>query len=207
MAGILGKKIRMTQIFDNNGTSIPVTIVSAGPCYVTQIKTKENDGYEAMQLGFYEVKEKHATMPQIGQTKKAGLKPLKYFKEFTLFADKEVKVGDEISVNIFAEGETIAVSGTTKGRGFQGAMKRHGFSGANKTHGQSDRWRAPGSLGQSSYPSRVYKGTRMAGKMGNDRITLASVRVVKIDEEKNLLFVQGSVPGVNGTLLELVKKN
>ena len=143
MAGILGKKIRMTQIFGDDGTAIPVTIVSAGPCFVTKIKTKEKDGYEAMQLGYCEVKEKHATMPQIGQTKKAGLKPLKYFKEFPMLSDKEIKVGDEIGANFFAEGELITVSGVSKGKGFQGVMKRHGFSGANKTHGQSDRWRAP----------------------------------------------------------------
>lgn len=207
MAGILGKKIRMTQIFDDNGTAFPVTIISVGPCYVTQVKTEETDGYDAVQVGYGDVKDKHKKMPVKGHTKKAGVKVLKHFKEFAPFADREIKLGDELKVDIFSVGETIEITGTSKGRGFQGVMKRHGFSGANKTHGQSDRWRAPGSLGQSSYPSRVFKGTRMAGKMGNDRVTLAGVQIIKIDEEKNLIFVKGPVPGGDGSLVELKKKN
>lgn len=207
MAGILGKKIRMTQIFDDNGTAFPVTVISAGPCYVTQIKTKKKDGYESVQVGYVEVKEKHVKLPQKGHTKKAEVKPLKYFREFTPFTDREIKIGDELKSNVFSEGEMIEVTGKSKGRGFQGVMKRHGFSGANITHGQSDRQRAPGSIGQSSNPSKVFKGTKMAGKMGNDRISMPSVRIVKIDEEKNLIFVKGPVPGGDGSLVELKKKN
>jgi len=207
MAGILGKKVRMTQIFDDNGTAFPVTIISAGPCYVTQIKTEENDGYEALQVGYGEVKDKHVKLPAKGHTKKAGVKALKHFKEFDPFADREVKLGDELKVDIFSEGEIIEVTGVSKGRGFQGVMKRHNFSGANMTHGQSDRQRAPGSLGQSSYPSRVFKGTRMGGRMGSDKVMLPTVQVIRIDEEKNLLFVKGPVPGGDGSLVELRKKN
>lgn len=207
MAGILGKKIRMTQIFDDNGTAFPVTIISAGPCYVTQLKTEEKDGYDAVQVGYGEVKEKHEKLPVKGHTKKAGVKTLKHFREFTPFIDREVKLGEELKANIFSEGETIEVVGKSKGRGFQGVMKRHGFSGANMTHGQSDRQRAPGSLGQSSYPSRVFKGTRMGGRMGSDRVNLPTVQVLKIDEEKNLIFVKGPVPGGDGALVELKKKN
>jgi len=207
MAGILGKKVRMTQIFDDNGTAFPVTIISAGPCYVTQIKTEENDGYEALQVGYGEVKDKHVKLPAKGHTKKAGVKALKHFKEFDPFADREVKLGDELKVDIFSEGEIIEVTGVSKGRGFQGVMKRHNFSGANMTHGQSDRQRAPGSLGQSSYPSRVFKGTRMGGRMGSDKFMLPPVQVIRIGEEKNLLFVKGPVPGGDGSLVELRKKN
>ena len=207
MAGIVGKKIRMTQIFDDNGTAFPVTIISAGPCYVTQIKTQEKDGYNAVQIGYGEVKDKLVKLPVKGHTKKAGVKALRYFKEFTPFNDREIKLGDELKANIFSVGETIEVTGKSKGRGFQGVMKRHGFQGANKTHGQSDRWRAPGSIGQSSYPSRVFKGTRMAGRMGNDKVTLPTVQILKIDEEKNLIFVKGPVPGGDGSLVELRKKN
>jgi large subunit ribosomal protein L3 len=207
MAGILGKKIRMTQLFDDNGTAFPVTIVSAGPCYVTQVKTEKQDGYDAVQVGYGEVKEKHEKLPTKGHTKKAGVKTLKHFREFTPFADREVKLGEELNVGIFSEGETIEISGISKGRGFQGVMKRHNFSGANMTHGQSDRQRAPGSLGQSSYPSRVFKGTRMGGRMGSDKITLPTVQILRIDEEKNLIFVKGPVPGGDDSLIQLMKKN
>ena len=205
MSGLLGKKIRMTQIFDDNGKSIPVTVINVGPCYVSQVKTVETDGYRAVQIGFAEVKEKHATKPQTGHLNKAGLKPLKYLHEFTFPIDHELKVGDELKADMFSEGEVVEISGYSKGRGFQGVMKRHGFSGANKTHGQSDRWRAPGSIGQSSYPSRVLKGIRMAGKMGNARKTLPTVKVVKIDVERNLIFVKGSVPGGPNSLVEIKK--
>lgn len=207
MAGILGKKIKMTQIFTENGSSVPVTIINAGPCYITQIKTEKTDGYDAVQVGYEELKEKHVKMPQKGHVKKAGLNTLKYFREFTPFTDRDVKIGDEVSVDLFNEGETITISGISKGRGFQGVMKRHGFSGANKTHGQSDRWRAPGSIGQSSSPSRVIKGTKMAGKMGRDKVSLPSVKVVRIDKEKNLIFVKGPIPGADGALVELLKQN
>lgn len=205
MSGLLGKKIRMTQIFDENGKSIPVTVINAGPCYVSQVKTLEKDGYQAVQIGFVELKEKQTTKPQVGHFKKANVKPLKYLQEFDMPFDKELKVGDELKADMFVEGETVKISGYSKGRGFQGVMKRHGFSGANKTHGQSDRWRAPGSLGQSSYPSRVFKGMKMAGKMGNARVSRPTVKIIRIDAERNLIFVKGSVPGAPDALLEIRK--
>jgi large subunit ribosomal protein L3 len=205
MSGLLGKKIRMTQIFEENGEVIPVTVLSVGPCYVTQIKTVDQDGYEAIQVGYSELKEKHASKPKAGHFKKANVKPLRYVCEFDLFSDREVKVGDELKVDIFSEGERVRVSGKTKGRGFQGVMRRHGFSGANKTHGQSDRWRAPGSIGQSSYPSRVFKGMPMAGRMGNKRKTIPETQVVRIDTERNLLFLKGPVPGAPNSLVEINK--
>jgi large subunit ribosomal protein L3 len=206
MSGLLGKKIRMTQIFEENGRVIPVTILSAGPCYVTQIKSVEVDGYQAMQLGYGEIKEKNTTKPIQGHCQKANTKPLRHFREFDLLEDREIKVGDELKVDIFSEGELVKISGSAKGRGFQGVMKRHGFHGANKTHGQSDRWRAPGSIGQSSYPSRVFKGISMAGKMGNNRVTIPNTRIVKIDVERNLLFVTGTVPGATNSLVEIKKQ-
>lgn len=206
MSGLLGKKIKMTQIFEENGRVIPVTVLSVGPCYVTQIKSVDVDGYQAMQIGYGEVKEKNVTKPIQGHCQKANVKPLRHFREFDLLKDREIKVGDEIRVDIFSEGEIVKIVGTVKGRGFQGVMKRHGFQGANKTHGQSDRWRAPGSLGQSSYPSRVYKGLAMAGKMGNNRVTIPKTRIVKIDVERNLLFVSGTVPGATNSLVEIKKQ-
>ena len=205
MSGLLGKKIRMTQIFEDNGKVIPVTVLSVGPCYVTQIKTLEKDGYNAIQVGYSKIKEKHVTKPQAGHLKKAAVNSLKHLREFDQFSDREVKIGDELTVDIFSEGENVQISGTAKGRGFQGVMKRHKFSGANKTHGQSDRWRAPGSLGQSSYPSRVFKGLDMAGRMGNDRKTIPNTRIVKIDTERNLIFVKGPVPGATNSLVEIKK--
>jgi large subunit ribosomal protein L3 len=205
MVGLLGKKIRMTQVFDELGRVHPVTVISAGPCHVTQIKTTESDGYDAVQISFEDIKEKHLKKPQSGHFKKAGVKAQKYLREFKLSAGQEVKQGDELKVDMFSEGEAVRIAGISKGRGFQGAMKRHGFSGANKTHGQSDRWRAPGSLGQSSSPSRVFKGLKMAGRMGNDRITIASTSVVKIDPDKNLIFVKGPVPGATNSLVEIHK--
>jgi large subunit ribosomal protein L3 len=206
MSGLIGKKIRMTQFFEENGRIIPVTVLSVGPCYVTQIKSVETDGYEAMQLGYVELKEKKMKKPTAGHCKKANVKPLKYFREFELLRDREVKIGDELKVDIFAEGEIVSLVGRAKGRGFQGVMKRHGFSGANKTHGQSDRQRAPGSIGQSSYPSRVFKGISMAGKMGNNRVTIPNARIVKIDVERNMMFITGAVPGAPNSLVEIKKQ-
>jgi len=205
MSGLLGKKIRMTQVFDDTGRSIPVTVINAGPCYVSQIKTAEKDGYRAIQIGYMELKEKHTKKPVSGHLKKADLKPLKYLREFDLPLNEEVKVGDELKVDMFEEGEEVVVTGYAKGRGFQGVMKRHGFHGAQKTHGQSDRQRAPGSIGQSSDPSRVIKGMKMGGKMGNNRVTIPLVEVVKIDTERNLIFIKGPVPGGPNSLIEIKK--
>ena len=205
MSGLLGKKIRMTQVFDDTGKSIPVTVINAGPCYVSQIKTTEIDGYRAVQIGYMELKEKHSNKPIAGHLKKADLKPLKHLREFDLRLNEEIKVGDELKVDMFKEGEEVVIAGYAKGRGFQGVMKRHGFHGGQKTHGQSDRERAPGSIGQSSDPSRVIKGMKMAGKMGNNRVTIKLVEVVKIDTQRNLLFIKGPVPGGPTSLIEIKK--
>ncbi|HES58889.1 MAG: 50S ribosomal protein L3 [Calditrichaceae bacterium] len=203
MAGLLGHKIGMTQIFDDKGLSIPVTVVQAGPCYVTQIKTSEADGYNAVQLSYQDKKEKRTNKPAKGHFAKASVSPKRYSKEFDFGKDVELKLGDEIKADIFKAGLKVQISGISKGKGFQGGMKRHGFQGGQVTHGQSDRLRAPGSLGQSSWPSRVFKGLKMAGRMGSDRITLKSATVVKVDSENNLLFIKGAVPGAKNTLLEI----
>jgi large subunit ribosomal protein L3 len=205
MSGLLGKKVRMTQVFDETGRSIPVTVISAGPCYISQIKTVDKDGYQAVQIGYMEQKDKHTKKPNVGHLKKANLKPLKHLREFDLPLLEDLKVGDELKVDMFQEGEQVVVSGSAKGRGFQGVMKRHGFHGAQKTHGQSDRQRAPGSIGQSSDPSRVIKGIKMAGKMGNNRVTIPLVQIIKIDTERNLIFLKGPVPGGPNSLIEIKK--
>ena len=203
MGGLLGKKIGMTRVFDELGNTIPVTVLEAGPCYITQVKTEETDGYDAIQMGFEEKKEKNVTKPVLGHLKNAGKGPLRKVKEFSGFEDKELKVGDEIKVDMFKPGDRIKVSGLSKGRGFTGVMKRHNFGGGQVSHGQSDRLRAPGSLGQSSYPSRVFKGQKMAGRMGNKRVSVLNLTVVKVDPEKNLLFVKGGIPGARNSYVEI----
>ena len=196
MSALIAKKLGMTRLFDDQGQNIPVTVLQAGPCYITQIKTKEVDGYEAVQLGFLPKKEKLTTKPLEGHFKKANVTPLKHVKEFrNIKIDDSVKSGTELKVDIFEVGDMVTVSGVSKGKGFAGGIKRHGFSGGQKTHGQSDRLRAPGSIGQSSYPSRVLKGTRMAGRMGGENVTVRNIEVVKIDPVNNLLVVKGAVPG------------
>ncbi len=206
MSGIIGKKLGMTRIFAENGDSIPVTVIEAGPCYVTAVRTREKNGYEALQLAFEEVKEKSLNKPQLGVFKKLELKPHRYLKEFRDFEDIEnYKPGDEIRVDIFKVGDRVKVTGKSKGKGFQGVVKRHGFGGGPRTHGQSDRWRAPGSIGQASFPSRVFKGLRMAGRMGNDRVTVRNLEVVKVDPENNILMVKGAVPGARNGLVYITK--
>lgn len=205
MAGLLGKKIGMTRIFDDNGNVVPVTVVEAGPCYVTQIKTKENDGYDSVQLGYNQKKEKNITKPILGHLKKNNVPAVKKLKEFTSFEGKEVKLGDTVTVDIFSPGEFVKVTGLSKGRGFMGVVKRHGFRGGPKTHGQSDRLRAPGSLGQSSDPSRVYKGLKMGGQMGNKKVTVPELQIIKIDVDNNLLYIKGAVPGARNNYLEIHK--
>lgn len=207
MVGLLGRKLGMTRIFSEDGHNIPVTVIEAGPCFVSQIKTPEKDGYSAVQLGFMEKKEKRTTKPLLGHFAKANLKPLRYLREFRDFdLGKELKLGDEIGVEIFEPGDVVDVSGRSKGRGFQGVVKRHRFGGGPKTHGQSDRYRAPGSIGQSSFPSRVLKGLRMAGHMGNRRVTIKNLVVVKVIPEQNLLLVRGGVPGAVNSIVEIKKK-
>ncbi len=200
MTGLLGKKIGMTSIFDDAGQVIPCTVIEAGPCFVTQVKTKERDGYEAVQLGFDEKNERRVNKPLGGHFAKANTKPMRIVREFRGNGVSDVQPGQQIKVeNVFAKGDTVSVVGTSKGRGFQGVVKRHHFGGGSRTHGQSDRERAPGSIGSSSYPSRVFKGLRMAGRMGGMRVTVRNLKVVGIIPDSNLLLVKGSVPGaVNG---------
>ena len=195
MSGLIGKKIGMTSIFDENGKNIPCTIIEAGPCVVTQVRTKEVDGYDALQLGFDDKAEKRATKAELGHFKKAGSSVKKKVIEFQGFEDN-YKLGDTITVDFFAEGEFVDVSGISKGRGFQGVVRRHGFGGVGQTtHGQHNRLRAPGSVGASSYPSRVFKGMRMAGRMGAEKVTVQNLKVLKVVAEKNLLVVKGCIPG------------
>ena len=197
--GLIGRKLGMTQIFDENGLARPVTVIEAGPCVVTQIRTKDKDGYEAVQLG-YGIARK-LKKPQQGHVRKSG-HMVRTLREVKADNYEEIEVGQVFKADTFSEGELVDVTGTSKGRGFQGGMKRHGFRGANKTHGQSDRTRAPGSIGSSATPGRVFKGLRMAGHMGHERVTVQNLRVVRVDPERNLLLVEGSVPGPNkGTLL------
>lgn len=205
MKGIIGKKIGMTSIFAEDGKQIACTIIEAGPNTVTQVKTIETDGYSAVQLAYGDKKDKHATKAEINHYAKAQTSAKKFVKEFRNYSI-EKSLGETITLDIFAEGDKIEVVGTTKGKGFQGVVKRHGFSGVGEaSHGQHDRQRAPGSIGGSSYPSRVFKGMRMAGRMGNDRVKLRGLKVVKIFPEKNYILISGSVPGHNGSIVLIQK--
>ena len=195
MSGLIGKKIGMTSLFDENGKNIPCTVIQAGPCVVTQVRTNEVDGYEALQLGFDDKAEKRATKAANGHFKKAGTSPKYKVVEFQGF-EEEYKLGESITVEHFAEGEFVDVSGTSKGKGFQGVVKRHNFAGVGQaTHGQHNRLRAPGSIGAASYPARVFKGMRMGGRMGGDTIKVQNLRVLKVVAEKNLLVIKGAIPG------------
>jgi len=198
--GLIGKKIGMTQIFNEEGLAIPVTLIEAGPCYVTQVRRPEKDGYSAVQLGFQEVNPKRLTGGQLGHLKRVGVPPLRYLREFRV-KDPDVSEGDVVTVERFSVGERVDVVGTSKGRGFQGGVKRFGFGGGPKTHGQSDRWRAPGSRGAGSTPGRTMKGARGPGHMGNERVTVMGLEVVLVDPERNLLAVKGGVPGPKGGLV------
>jgi len=206
MTGFLGKKIGMTSIFDESGHVIPCTVIEAGPCYVTQIKTKDRDGYEAVQLGFDAQKERLATKPEMGHFKKSNVKPVRIVREFRGNGLSDVQPGQEIRVDkVFVKGDVVSVIGTSKGRGFQGVVKRHHFGGGFRTHGQSDRERAPGSIGSSSHPSRVFKGMRMAGRMGGEQVTVRNLKVVGIIADSNILLVKGSVPGAINGYVEIRK--
>jgi large subunit ribosomal protein L3 len=206
MNGILGKKIGMTSIFDETGQVIPCTVIEAGPCVVTQIKTKDKDGYEAVQIGFDAARERSVNKPARGHFAKANAKPTRIVREFRGDGTSEMQPGQEIKVEtVFAKGDTVSVIGTSKGRGFQGVVKRHHFGGGFRTHGQSDRERAPGSIGSSSHPSRVFKGMRMAGRMGGEQVTVKNLKVVGIIADSNLLLVKGSVPGAINGYLEIHK--
>ena len=203
---IIGKKVGMTQIFDESGKVIPVTVVEAGPCVVTQKKTVETDGYVAVQLGFGDVAEKKLSKPEAGHLKKAGVAPKKYLKEFKLDGAADMNVGDEVKADTFASGDKIDVTGISKGHGYQGVVKRHGFGGVGgQTHGQHNRQRKPGSLGASSYPSRVFPGKRLPGRMGGEQVKVLNLKVLKIIPENNLILVKGSIPGAKGAYLTIEK--
>ena len=195
MSGLIGKKIGMTSLYDDNGKNIPCTVLEVGPCMVTQVRTKEVDGYEAVQLGFDDKAEKQVVKAEAGHFKKANVTAKKKLVEFQNF-EQELNLGDTITVDHFAEGDFVDVSGTSKGKGFQGVVKRHGFGGVGQaTHGQHNRLRAPGSIGAASYPARVFKGMRMAGHMGNSKVKVINLKVIKVVPEKNILVVKGCVPG------------
>ena len=206
MSGLIGRKMGMARVFDEQGRNLPVTVIAVGPCFVTQIKTVEKDGYSAIQLGFEDKKEKHVTKPEAGHFKNSQVAPKRVLREFRDVEEiNSIKLGDKLTVDLFKEGDLVDIVGWSKGKGFQGVVKRHHFAGGPKTHGQSDRERAPGSLGQSSYPSRVFKGLRMAGRMGNDRVTFKKRRIIKILSDKNIVFLHGSVPGPKSGLV-LIRK-
>jgi len=201
MPGLLGKKIGMTSVFSADGKNVPCTVVEVGPCVVTQIKTIEKDGYEAIQVGFQEKKGKNATKAEAGHCKKAGTTPKRHLAEFNGFETK-YKLGDVITVDYFADATFVDVVGTSKGKGFQGVVKRHGFGGVQEqTHGQHNRMRAPGSIGASSYPSKVFKGMRMAGRTGGDSVTVQNLQVLKVIPENNLLIIKGSLPGAKDSIV------
>ena len=199
---LIGKKVGMTQIFDENGVVIPVTVIEAGPCVVAQVKTLEKDGYEAIQLGFGEVKEKKVNKPEKGHFTKANIKPLKHLREFKLDSIEGIKVGDELKADIFAVGDKIDVQGTSKGKGFQGVIKRHGQSRGPMGHG-SMYHRRPGSMGPTSTPGRVFKGKKLPGHMGHVTVTIQNLDIVKVDMDKNVILVKGSVPGAKGAILKI----
>ncbi|MBK9320755.1 MAG: 50S ribosomal protein L3 [Bacteroidetes bacterium] len=205
MASIIGKKVGMTSIFDADGKNIPCTVVEAGPCVVTQVKTVEKDGYSAVQLAFGEKKEKNTPQPMLGHFKKAGTTPKRRLLEFRDF-EQEFQIGDLVKCDLFQEGDFCDVVGTSKGKGFQGVVKRHNFGGVGgQTHGQHDRQRAPGSLGASSWPSRVMKGMRMAGHQGDERVKLQNLKIVRVLPEQNLLLIKGAIPGHKGSFVTVTK--
>jgi large subunit ribosomal protein L3 len=201
MPGLLGKKIGMTSVFSAEGKNVPCTVVEVGPCVVTQVKTVEKDGYEAVQVGFQDKKEKNTTKAELGHFKKAGVTPKRHLAEFKGF-EAEYKLGDQITVDLFADAKFVDVIGTSKGKGFQGVVKRHGFGGVQQsTHGQHNRLRAPGSIGACSYPAKVFKGMRMAGRLGGNQVTIQNLQVLKVIPESNLLVIKGSLPGAKGSIV------
>lgn len=204
MPGLLGKKIGMTSVFGADGKNVPCTVIECGPCVVTQIKTVEEDGYSAVQVGFQDVKEKNVSAPLLGHFKKAGVTPKRHLAEFVY--EQELNLGEAVTVELFGENDFVDVVGTSKGKGFQGVVKRHGFGGVGQsTHGQDDRLRKPGSIGACSYPAKVFKGLRMGGQMGGKRVTTQNLKVIKVIPEHNLLLVKGSVPGCNGSIVIVEK--
>ncbi len=205
MPGLIGKKIGMTSVFSADGKNVPCTVIEVGPCVVTQVKTVANDGYDALQLGFEEQKEKHCTNPELGHFKKAGVTPKRHLAEFKGF-EGEYALGDTITVDFFDGCDFVDVVGISKGKGYQGVVKRHGFGGVGQsTHGQHNRLRAPGSVGACSYPAKVFKGMRMAGQMGNERVTVQNLQVIKVIPEHNVIMIKGSIPGSKGSIVLIEK--
>ena len=205
MPGLLGKKIGMTSVFSADGKNVPCTVIEVGPCVVTQVKTVEKDGYAALQLGFEYKKEKHTNKAEAGMFKKAGVTPKRHLAEFKGF-DESYKLGDELTVALFEGAEFVDIIGTSKGKGYQGVVKRHGFGGVGQsTHGQHNRLRAPGSIGACSYPAKVFKGMRMAGQTGNERVTVQNLKVLKVIPEHNILMIKGSIPGSKGSIVLIEK--
>ena len=205
MRGLIAKKLGMSQIFDENGSVVPVTILQAGPCCITQVKTLDNDGYDAVQIAYGDKKEKNTNKPLEGHFKKAGVTPKKFLVEFDIVPGFDYEMGQVFNASIFKQGDSVKVTGTSKGRGFSGVMKRHGFAGGPKTHGQREHPRSAGSIGQASDPSRVFKGVKMPGQYGNKKMTVENLKVVKIDTKNNHIFVKGAVPGSNNGMV-IVKK-
>ena len=204
MAGLIGKKIGMTSVFGADGKNIPCTVIEAGPCVVTQLKTVEKDGYEAVQVGFMPKSEKHANKAELGHFKKAGVQPMRYLAEFNF--EEDLKLGDTLAVSMFEENGYVDVVGTSKGKGFQGVVKRYGFGGVGQaTHGQDDRLRAPGAIGNCAFPAEVFKGTRMGGHMGFERVTVQNLQVLKVIPEYNLIMVKGSIPGAKNSIVTVIK--
>ena len=204
MPGLIGKKIGMTSVFSADGRNVPCTVIEAGPCVVTQVKTQEKDGYAAIQLGFEDEKEKHLTQPEIGHFKAANVAPKRHLAEFKGFDN--IALGDTVACDIFSEADFVDVVGTSKGKGYQGVVKRHGFGGVGQTtHGQHNRLRAPGSIGACSYPAKVFKGMRMAGQMGNERVTVQNLQIIKVIPEHNLIMIKGSIPGSKGSIVLIEK--
>ncbi len=205
MPGLIGKKIGMTSVFSADGRNVPCTVIEVGPCVVTQVKTLEKDGYAALQLGFGEQKEKHLTQPELGHFRAAGVAPKRHLAEFKGFGDN-YSAGDTIGVDFFTENDFVDVVGTSKGKGYQGVVKRHGFGGVGQnTHGQHNRLRAPGSIGACSYPAKVFKGMRMAGQTGNERVTVQNLQVIKVIPEHNIMMIKGSIPGAKGSIVLIEK--
>jgi large subunit ribosomal protein L3 len=205
MRGLIGKKVGMTQIYNEQGIMTPVTVVEAGPCIVTQVKTEKNDGYDAIQVGYGDRKKKHLTKPMEGHFTRAKVEPKRILAEFDLIPGFEYKMGQEFTVSLFKPGEYVNVSGTSKGRGFAGVIKRHNFHTQPRTHGTKNTYRHPGSIGQASDPSRVFKGMKMAGHYGNAKVTLPNVEIIQVDKEKNQILLKGPVPGANNGIVYIVK--
>ena len=203
MKGLLGKKLGMTRVFDQDGQMIPVTLIQAGPCPVVQLKTEKTDGYQAVQLGFLDRKNKHTTKPMAGHFKRAGISPTRILKEFRDFSQQSMDVGNLVKADIFNPGEKLDITGSTKGRGFAGVMKRHGFHGHKSSHGTHESFRGAGSIGQCAYPGKVWKGKKMAGRMGNERYTVRNLPIIRLEAEKNLIWIKGAVPGPNGGIVEI----